>query len=80
MQWKSAYDQAVKRDEADAQKLRDNGWENSGGSWVGPTGGGIFDGPGSFVSVLGHLEAVARERGIAHDIDTLSAILQRMRR
>lgn len=78
-QWRDALNEAMRRDAAEGQKLRDQGYRQEG-NWVTPEGSPMFDGPGSHVSVLHHLEAVIKERGLEDDLEQLGGFLRRIRR
>jgi hypothetical protein len=77
--WKDAYQEAVSRDGAEAERLREEGYTFNG-HWSTPEGATMFDGPGSYVSVLKHLEDVAKERDLLKDVEAIKNLLHPRRR
>lgn len=69
--WKDALDEAVRRDDAEADKMREKGYRYRYGGWQTPDGTPVFDGPGSHVSIFKHLEDVAKERNIDDDLEAI---------
>lgn len=76
--WKSAWDEAVRRDDAEGKKLRSEGYTLDG-SWKTPDGGMMMDGPGSYPSRMKHLEDVAKERGLDQDITKIKAFVEKLK-
>jgi len=78
--WKEAWDEALRRDKAEAAKLKTEGWtKHATKGWQKPDGNFMFDGPGSYVSLMHHVETVAKERGIDQDIDALKTFIEKLR-
>jgi hypothetical protein len=77
--WKDAYAEAVRRDQEAAGKLCEQGYTFDG-CWSTPAGATMFDGPGSHVSVLKHLEDVAKERDLLNDVEAIKDFLHPRRK
>ena len=78
-QWKSALEEAARRDEEAAEELRRKGYRFRNGCWHTPEGNTMFDGPWSHVSLLAQLEAVATERGLRKDLESLERFVRKWR-
>ncbi len=76
--WKSAWDEAVRRDNAEGDKLKSEGYTFDG-SWKTPGGGMMMDGPGSYPSRMKHLEDVAKERGLDQDIAKIKQFVEKLK-
>lgn len=83
--WEDAYVEAVRRDRAAAEELRKEGWSDDSGGWTRPAENdmipnGMFDGPGSHVSLFGHLQDVAKERDLLGDVEAVRDLLHPRRK
>ena len=77
--WRDAIQEAMRRDKTAARKLVEQGYRVADGGWKTPDGCPMFDGPGSHVSLLGHLNDIAKERGLEKDIEALKILFRRAR-
>lgn len=73
-EWRAALAEAERRDEAEADRWRKEGYTFDG-CWSTPDGNTVFDGPGSHVSVMKHLGDVAEERNLMGDIKVVKDLL-----
>jgi hypothetical protein len=74
-EWWVALAEAERRDDAQAERWSEEGYTFDG-CWKTPDGNDVFDGPGSYVSVMQHLGDVAKERDLLGDIEAIKEFLR----